>query len=70
MVMESYVVGDKVRTCHNEIGQIEKPYTDEQNSYDWWIELRFMFEGREFTTSEPYKNSELTRFQENLDQNS
>jgi len=58
-------VGDSVVTSLGEQAIIEKPFQDEQNSYDWWVSLKFMFQGKEYVSFEPYSENELTKIEEN-----
>ena len=52
-------VGDRVITCLGERGVIDHRFDDGYDSYDWWVRITFMFQGQEYETLEPYKNSEL-----------
>ena len=54
---------DMVLTDKGEHGTVIKKYVDDQNSYDWWIEIKFYCKSKqkEFTCREPYKNSELKK---------
>lgn len=51
--------GDKVRTRDGEIGWI-KEKARSHLAYDWWVTIRFRSRGQDFTTNEPYLESELT----------
>ncbi len=57
-------VGDKVIAVHNfnpsikESGVIVGPWIGDR--YDWWVDLTFISEGVEYTSTIPYYESELT----------
>ena len=61
-------VGDKVIAAHNfnpsitESGVIVGPWVGE--GYAWWVDLTFISEGVEYTSTIPYYESELTLLEE------
>ena len=63
----SLKVGDKVIAIHNfnpsikESGVIVRPWIGDR--YDWWVDLTFISEGVEYTSTIPYYESELTLLQ-------
>lgn len=50
--------GDTVETHKGERGVISRPFENE--GYDWWVEIDFVDDGTEFSTLEPYRETELT----------
>ena len=64
----SLKVGDKVIAAHNfnpsikESGVIVGPWVGE--GYAWWVDLTFISEGVEYTSTIPYYESELTLLEE------
>ncbi len=64
----SLKVGDKVIAAHNfnpsikESGVIVGPWIGDR--YDWWVDLTFISEGVEYTSTIPYYESELTLLEE------
>lgn len=59
-------VGDKVIAAHSfnpikESGVIVGPWIGDR--YDWWVDLTFISEGVEYTSTIPYYESELTLLQ-------
>ena len=55
----SLKVGDKVITDQKERGIIIKPWGREDNIYDWWVEIHFKSEGKDYQSQIPYRESEL-----------
>lgn len=54
-------IGDKVVTKHGEEGILEKRWDHNDSSYDWWIRINFTFEGKDYITTEPWKEKELKK---------
>lgn len=52
-------IDDKVITFQQEKGVILKPWTRDDGQYDWWVELKFTLDNKEYTSIIPYKESEL-----------
>ena len=52
-------IDDKVITFQGEKGVIIKPWNRDDGQYNWWVELHFTADGKEYTTLIPYKESEL-----------
>ena len=52
--------GDSVLTSHGETGTLEKRWDHNDDSYDWWVRIDFTFEGRDYTTLEPWKERDLS----------
>ena len=50
-------IGNAVVTKDNEHGIIVKEV--EGTVYDWWVELRFVKQGKKYTIRFPYRTSEL-----------
>ena len=63
----SLKVGDKVIAAHNfnpsikESGGIVGRWIGDR--YDWWVDLTFISDGVEYTSTIPYYESELTLLQ-------
>ena len=61
----SLKVGDKVIAAHDfnpsikERGIIIKPWGRKDNIYDWWVEIHFKSEGKDYQSQIPYRESEL-----------
>ena len=51
-------VGDAVNTHDNESGVIVSKWVGTR--YSWWVDLTFISEGVEYTSTIPYRESELT----------
>ena len=51
--------GDEVLTHQEERGVILKPWDRDDDQYNWWVEIRFTADGKEYTSVIPYKESEL-----------
>ena len=45
-------IGDKVTNEIQESGIIVRPWTGTE--YDWWVDITFTYEGKEFTSTIPY----------------
>ena len=52
-------IGDKVITFQDEKGVILRPWNRDDGQYDWWIEIHFTVDNKEYTSIIPYKESEL-----------
>ena len=52
-------IDDKVITFQGEKGVIIKPWNRDDGQYNWWVELHFTADGKEYTTLIHYKESEL-----------
>ena len=52
-------IDDKGITFQGEKGVIIKPWNRDDGQYNWWVELHFTADGKEYTTLIPYKESEL-----------
>ena len=52
-------VNDKVITFQDEKGVILRPWNRDDGQYDWWVELKFTIDNKEYTSIIPYKESEL-----------
>ena len=52
-------IDDKVITFQGEKGVILKPWDRDDGQYDWWVELKFTVDNKEYTSIIPYKESEL-----------
>ena len=53
-------VNDEVITLQKEKGVIIKSWGRDDGQYDWWVELHFESDGKEYSSLIPYKQSELT----------
>jgi len=53
-------IDDKVITFQQEKGVILRPWNRDDGQYDWWVELKFTIDDKEYTSIIPYKESELT----------
>ena len=58
-------VGQKVKTHRNEIGVIVKECT--RPEWDWWVEIHFHAKGQDRKCKEPYKDEELTPYEDKSD---
>ena len=54
----SLKIGDAVTTHDNENGIIVSKWVGTR--YSWWVDLTFISEGVEYTSTIPYRESELT----------
>lgn len=55
-------VGDRVQNEFSEIGKIVAPFSETDDSYDWWVEIPFMStKGVPRIHKEPYKSSEIKK---------
>ena len=57
----SLKIGDAVTTHDNENGIIVSKWVGTR--YSWWVDLTFISEGVEYTSTIPYRESELTLLQ-------
>jgi len=57
----SLKIGDTVTTYDNESGIIVSEWVGTR--YNWWIDITFTYDGKEYTSTIPYRESELTLLQ-------
>jgi len=50
--------GDAVTTHDNESGVIVSKWVGTR--YSWWVDITFTYEGVQYTSTIPYRESELT----------
>ena len=60
MIIVLMKIDDKVITFQGEKGVILRPWNRDDGQYDWWVELKFTIDDKEYTSIIPYKESELT----------
>lgn len=57
-------IGDKVLTHLGERGTIVSQWDHldkfDHNSYDWWVEILFNWQGQERVSKEPYREKNLS----------
>lgn len=54
-------IGDNVLTPNNEKAIIVSEWDRKDNVYDWWVEIRFEFQGQKFVSKLPFKESDLRK---------
>ena len=56
-------IGDDVLTKHGEQGRIDEEFdSSEVNSYDWWVRLEFLDNGKRKSMRIPFREKELKNF--------
>ena len=59
----SLKIGDSVTTHDNESGVIVSQWVGTR--YSWWVDITFTYDEKEYTSTIPYRESELTLLQPN-----
>ena len=58
MTQTSLKIGDRIKTHKGESGVIIRE-AEYWMQYDWWVEINFVDNGKEYVTMEPYRTEEL-----------
>jgi hypothetical protein len=58
-------IGQKVKTFRNEIGIIS--HESHREEWDWWVDIEFSAKGTKYHCREPYKEEELTVYEDKSD---
>ena len=52
-------IGNRVITHEEERGIIVRPWNRDDGQYNWWVDIHFIADGTNYTSTIPYKESEL-----------
>ena len=59
---KKFKIGDIVWTPHDEMGTIVSEWDRKDKVYDWWVEIRFEFQGQKFVSKLPFKDKQLRKY--------